>query len=117
MAEWDTGLLECFDDCDVCYVSTFCPICQVAYQRASVSESAVSWRDYLYATVCPIWSCVVTRSEIRGKYGIKGSLFSDLVAILCCSFCGLAQQTRQLYLRGQTPAGMWMEDERFQTFR
>jgi hypothetical protein len=52
---------------------------------------------------CPICCGVITRGEIREKYGYEGSFFSDLCILCVCSCCAVAQQTRELQLQGVRP--------------
>jgi len=112
MGDWDTGLFHCTgqEHWKSFFVSAFCLCCQGAYQRAGLDQRECNAKDALLMLFCPICTLVHTRWKIREKYGISGSAPVDVMTLLCCTVCAVAQQTRQMDLRGAKPAGMWMDN-------
>eukprot|EP01012_Entosiphon_sulcatum_P022997 TRINITY_DN2797_c0_g1_i2.p2 TRINITY_DN2797_c0_g1~~TRINITY_DN2797_c0_g1_i2.p2 ORF type:complete len:114 (+),score=18.86 TRINITY_DN2797_c0_g1_i2:49-390(+) len=106
---WDTGLLECGADVKICLVSWCCGCCQVAHQRAALESRECSFGDSILVFLCPLCCQVKTRGEVREKYGIEGSALSDCCASYYCMPCAIAQQHRQLQMRGNVPKGCLME--------
>eukprot|EP01123_Difflugia_compressa_P003834 TRINITY_DN15144_c0_g1_i1.p1 TRINITY_DN15144_c0_g1~~TRINITY_DN15144_c0_g1_i1.p1 ORF type:complete len:110 (+),score=23.34 TRINITY_DN15144_c0_g1_i1:186-515(+) len=107
--EWDTGIFQCFGEhCHSFIVSVFCPVCQLAYQRAGLDQRECGFTDFIITLFCPVCVAVYTRTSIREKYNIDGSISVDVLYMLLCTVCAIAQQTRQMDLRGAKPAGMWM---------
>eukprot|EP01129_Flabellula_baltica_P016383 TRINITY_DN86_c0_g1_i1.p1 TRINITY_DN86_c0_g1~~TRINITY_DN86_c0_g1_i1.p1 ORF type:complete len:111 (-),score=21.78 TRINITY_DN86_c0_g1_i1:89-421(-) len=110
MADWDTGLFDCFSDIKVCVVTLFCAPCQASYQRAAVEDRECEIMDLICMLFCSICCIVKVRGDIRDKYGIEGSLIMDIITLLCCSICSVTQHTRQLDIKGAKPAGFCMDD-------
>jgi len=110
MSAWDTKLLDCFSDIKVLLVSCFCGLCQLAQQKATVESHNCGIGDFIPVCLCGICCAVSVRGKIREKYGIEGSVLTDLLAAWCCGLCALSQQTRQLRLKGDKPGGCFMEN-------
>src|SRR4051812_974312 len=109
MSEWDTGVLDLMIDRKVCCVSLFCTPCQLAYQKAAIEEHQCGVMDFLWSLLCFCPCGAQVRGNIRFKYGIDGSPLGDCLAITCCPCCTVAQQTRQLDIKGLKPAGFMMD--------
>ena len=91
-------------------VSYYCGICQLAYQKAAVEEHECGIGDLIPVWCCAICCQVTIRGKIREKYGLDGSCPVDCLVSLFCGLCAISQQTRQLDMKGQKPAGCFMED-------
>ena len=109
MSDWDTGIFDCFSDIKVCLLSWLCGTCQVAQQKATVEGHDCGIGDLIMVWCCGICCQVSVRGKIREKYGIDGSLVGDIVFSLCCMICSISQQTRQLDMKGDKPAGICMD--------
>mmetsp|Transcript_758 Transcript_758/g.1027 ORF Transcript_758/g.1027 Transcript_758/m.1027 type:complete len:123 (+) Transcript_758:1098-1466(+) len=110
MSLWSTGLFSCCDDFKVCVVSTFCCPCQLAYQRAAIDNEQCQFSSCFPFLFCPICCAVNVRADLREKYSVPGSFIADLFAMCVCWACAVAQQTRQLDMKGLRPAGMFMDE-------
>lgn len=108
-APWDVNLFECFADIKLCLVSWLCGVCQIAHQKAVVEGHECNMVDLLLSYCFPICCAVKVRGDIRAKYGIDGSLISDILTVWCCPLCAIVQQHRQLILKGDKPAGCLMD--------
>eukprot|EP01127_Copromyxa_protea_P015634 TRINITY_DN4528_c0_g1_i1.p1 TRINITY_DN4528_c0_g1~~TRINITY_DN4528_c0_g1_i1.p1 ORF type:complete len:110 (-),score=13.89 TRINITY_DN4528_c0_g1_i1:25-354(-) len=109
MSDWDTGIFDLMIDQKVCMVSTFCLPCQLAYQKATIEEHQCGIMDLLFSIICFCPCGAKVRGDIRGKYGIDGSPVADCLSITFCPCCTVAQQTRQLDIKGLKPAGFLMD--------
>ncbi|KAM6440632.1 placenta-specific gene 8 protein-like [Liasis olivaceus] len=85
--QWQTGLLDCCDDCGVCMCGLCCPLC-LGCQIASDMDEC-----------CLCGLTMAIRSVYRTKYGIPGSLLSDFFASMCCSLCTACQLKRDINKR------------------
>eukprot|EP00992_Anisonema_acinus_P006171 TRINITY_DN19929_c0_g1_i1.p3 TRINITY_DN19929_c0_g1~~TRINITY_DN19929_c0_g1_i1.p3 ORF type:complete len:114 (+),score=39.67 TRINITY_DN19929_c0_g1_i1:60-401(+) len=102
-APWDTQLLECLSDGRVCLVSLCCPTCQLAHQKAIIENKDCSPIDAVLIMCCPL--CCL----IKIQYLIDGNCTADFLSALCCGVCAVAQQHRQLQLKGDRPHGCFMD--------
>ncbi|XP_053113463.1 placenta-specific gene 8 protein-like [Hemicordylus capensis] len=85
--QWQTDLLDCYDDCGVCLCGLFCTLC-LGCQVASDMEECI---------LCG--PTMAMRSLYRTKYGISGSLLGDFFATGCCPHCSLCQLKRDINKR------------------
>jgi len=108
---WETALFDCFSDPRVCCVSLFCAPCQGAFQKSSLEDRDCAVTDLLMFIFCAPCCFIQTRIAIRDKYGFQGSIVGDICSFLLCGPCAVAQQTRQLRLKGKKPAGFCMDTE------
>jgi len=109
MSQWDHGIFECFGDIKVCLLSWICGTCQVAQQKATVEGHDCGIGDLIPVLCCPLCCMISVRGKIREKYGIEGSLVSDILCAWGCAICAVTQQTRQLEAKGDKPAGICMD--------
>ncbi|XP_036002319.1 cornifelin-like [Fundulus heteroclitus] len=100
---WSTSLFECFNDMSNCCFACWCfPCmqCQTAKQYG--------WCLCMpLLDVCGVVSCIL-RSNIRERYNIPGSAFSDYATVLCCHCCAWCQMNRELKIRDHQPSGTSM---------
>ncbi|PRP88782.1 hypothetical protein PROFUN_00250 [Planoprotostelium fungivorum] len=110
---WSSGICECSEDWSIFLTSLFCCPCQLAKNRAISKDEPLSVTSCLSVWLCtcceyPIYYSTMTRIDfapktrgvIRKRYGIHGSLQTDCIAICCCPWCAVAQETRELKLHG-----------------
>lgn len=108
-APWDTQLFDCTSDCKIFLVSWCCACCQLSHQRAVLDNKDCSIVDAALISLCLLCCQVKIRSDLRTKYGIEGSMGSDCCMSYYCMPCAIAQQQRQLQLKGDRPQGCFME--------
>eukprot|EP01123_Difflugia_compressa_P008776 TRINITY_DN2713_c0_g1_i1.p1 TRINITY_DN2713_c0_g1~~TRINITY_DN2713_c0_g1_i1.p1 ORF type:complete len:118 (+),score=13.21 TRINITY_DN2713_c0_g1_i1:79-432(+) len=104
---WDTSLFDCMADKRICLYSLFCSCCQGAYLLSALEGHPCGVQDGLKLTFCSLCYFVKIRGEVRKKYTIDGSIFIDLVTLMFCPFCAVAQTTRQYEIK-EAPVGMHM---------
>eukprot|EP00998_Keelungia_sp_KM082_P012751 NODE_9137_length_526_cov_251.150376_g9114_i0.p2 GENE.NODE_9137_length_526_cov_251.150376_g9114_i0~~NODE_9137_length_526_cov_251.150376_g9114_i0.p2 ORF type:complete len:112 (+),score=24.20 NODE_9137_length_526_cov_251.150376_g9114_i0:73-408(+) len=108
-APWDANLFECLADVKICLVSWCCGVCQLAHQKAVVEGHECGIGDLIITWLCAFCCAVKIRGAIRDKYGIGGSVLTDCLTVWLCGICALSQQHRQLILKGDKPAGCFMD--------
>eukprot|EP01123_Difflugia_compressa_P002715 TRINITY_DN134_c0_g1_i1.p1 TRINITY_DN134_c0_g1~~TRINITY_DN134_c0_g1_i1.p1 ORF type:complete len:112 (+),score=11.26 TRINITY_DN134_c0_g1_i1:99-434(+) len=107
--QWEVELFDCLAEPKIFLVSLFCPLCQASYQLAGVEGHDCNIMDFLWMLFCGPCCIIKVRGDIREKYNIDGSLLMDVLMLWCCGPCAVAQQTRQLNLKGVKPAGFLMD--------
>ena len=106
---WDTQLLECLEDPNLCCTVLWCPGCMLAQQKSVLSYKECSSGDAALMCVCLPCCVSATRNDIKAKYGILDEPFADYAAACCCATCAVSQQHRQMKLHGDTPGGPCMK--------
>ncbi|GJU51892.1 plant cadmium resistance 6-like protein [Tanacetum coccineum] len=111
---WYTGLFDCLDDPENAIITLCCP-CVTFGQVAEMLDNggtSCETAGCIYTVIalviaCPcIYSCTY-RTKLRGRFGLDESPASDCVTHLCCEYCALCQEYRELNYRGLNPsAGM-----------
>ncbi|TFK17997.1 PLAC8-domain-containing protein [Coprinopsis marcescibilis] len=113
--DWSYSILGCFGDMKTCCLATWCPC--LAYSRnkrrfehlethgiPDPERDAVCGGDgWVYSLVefaCDLgWVLQMqTRKEMRRRYNLKGSAWSDCFTSLVCEQCDLVQVSRELEL-------------------
>ncbi|KFP77256.1 Placenta-specific 8, partial [Acanthisitta chloris] len=84
---WETGLMDCCNDCGVCLCGSFCFICLGCQVAADMNEC------------CLCGTSVAMRTLYRTKYNIPGSILNDAVTTMCCPWCSLCQLKRDINIR------------------
>jgi len=107
---WRSGtVIDCFDDIDVCVV-TFCLPCLVfSENRSTLHGGPQSAHDegidpcLIYCLIMSVSACTLqclyaysTRTDIRRKYNLVEEPCDDCVTHICCHFCALCQEHREL---------------------
>ncbi|TNM92148.1 hypothetical protein fugu_019160 [Takifugu bimaculatus] len=86
-SEFQTGLMECCDDCGVCWYTLLCPLCVGCSIASDMDECC------LCGLGMPI------RAVYRTKYNIKGSMCNDFVTNYFCMCCATCQLKRDINRR------------------
>ncbi|KXZ50626.1 hypothetical protein GPECTOR_15g310 [Gonium pectorale] len=60
----------------------------------------------LYLLGFPCLLQLMSRNNLRMKYGIGGDPCSDFCISWCCAPCGMCQEYRELVIRGHKPGGL-----------
>lgn len=98
-------LCGCFDDCNICLMSFFCPCTQFGrnYQQLHGGEEEVYQQGLLYLKIAHS-AHVGLRKEMRKKFNIQGTEREDFWVTFLCSCCALAQEAREIEWRKQEAA-------------
>ncbi|XP_026003426.1 cornifelin-like [Astatotilapia calliptera] len=112
LIDWDSGLLDCFEDASTCCYGFWCGPCLTCTVAGRFGENNC-------LPLCDICCCVVSavfglpifpppavlslRAAMRNRYGIKGSLCKDIAISCCCATCSWCQMHRELKHRKQAP--------------
>ncbi|XP_026002098.1 placenta-specific gene 8 protein-like [Astatotilapia calliptera] len=112
LTDWDSGLLDCFEDASTCCYGFWCGSCLASTVAGRFGEnSCLPLCDTCCSgglTACGIPVCVPPavlslRVAMRNRYGIKGSLCKDIAISYCCATCSWCQMHRELKHRKQGP--------------
>ncbi|XP_059197649.1 uncharacterized protein LOC131978142 [Centropristis striata] len=111
--DWNSGLCDCFEDASTCCYGFWCGPCIAC----TVSER---FGENRFLPICDICGPVILsfcgiplavppavlslRVAVRNKYGIKGSVCKDILAVSCCGWCAWCQMHRELKHRKKTPS-------------
>uniref|UniRef100_A0A3Q0RYG0 Plac8 onzin related protein 6 n=1 Tax=Amphilophus citrinellus TaxID=61819 RepID=A0A3Q0RYG0_AMPCI len=105
LTDWDSGLLDCFEDASTCCYGFWCGPCLACTVSGRFGENnCLPLCDVLcYITLAAfgIGGCVPpaalsVRAAMRNRYGIKGSLCNDIFVSCCCASCSWCQMHREL---------------------
>ncbi|KAI9457431.1 PLAC8 family-domain-containing protein [Russula earlei] len=113
--DWSYGLCSCFSACGLCCWAVCCPcvvysknrqrLRSLQHQGAPLPGGGERYDDY-----CFIYGCltVVTgygwvlhinqATDVRERYGIRGSPICDCFKAWCCRPCSLTQERREIEL-------------------
>jgi len=102
---WTTGIFDCCPSpfLHECLLSCFLSTYQIARNRSAIQAQECGCKDCFYSTMCPFCCGILVRREIRDMYGINGSILSDSCAYFCCFPCAIAQDSREMKIRGAPP--------------
>ncbi len=112
--EWSNGICGCFGDITVCKFCNFSRIvsvncvffsiigllsyfvpCVVFGQNAEkLGESCVMYGLSQVVPLLNLYCRTSVRGRIREQKGIEGSCFKDLLCVLFCPMCALAQEAQ-----------------------
>eukprot|EP01090_Pellita_catalonica_P017438 TRINITY_DN5263_c0_g1_i1.p1 TRINITY_DN5263_c0_g1~~TRINITY_DN5263_c0_g1_i1.p1 ORF type:complete len:116 (+),score=2.73 TRINITY_DN5263_c0_g1_i1:78-425(+) len=105
-ADFNEGLCECFNDCEICLCSFCFPCVQVGRnmgEDTGIGEGDCCTWSFLYILANVVGAaCIVhliERGRVREHFGIKGDVIGDLMCVLCCAPCALAQEGREIKSR------------------
>ena len=101
---WNEDLCGCCNDSSSCCLSCFCPAIQYAYNSQLIDQSSFCGAccEYLLLGMfgCDICLRGSLRRRIRYAYGIQSDCCCDCFVHCVCGCCALAQETREIALRG-----------------
>uniref|UniRef100_A0A3P9CRD2 Plac8 onzin related protein 6 n=1 Tax=Maylandia zebra TaxID=106582 RepID=A0A3P9CRD2_9CICH len=110
LTDWDSGLLDCFEDASTCCYGFWCGPCLTQTVAGRFGENnLLPLFDLMFAPsfygipTCPPPAVLSVRVAMRNRYGIKGSLLNDIVISSCCATCSWCQMHRELKHRKQAP--------------
>lgn len=114
VAEFSTGLCDCFEDVPLCCLTFWCP-CITFGQIAEILDKGSApcgVSGTLYALLLGftgfqwIYSSMY-RSKLKALYGIEDDCCGDCCTHFWCECCALCQEYRELQLRGYDVALGW----------
>ncbi|XP_044056032.1 cornifelin-like [Siniperca chuatsi] len=112
LTDWNSGLLDCFEDASTCCYGFWCCPCLACTVSGGFGENTcLPLCDILspaITTACGIPMAVPAavlslRAAMRNRYGIKGSLCKDIAVSCFCVWCSWCQMQRELKHRKITP--------------
>jgi Cys-rich protein (TIGR01571 family) len=110
---WLSGLCDC--SCMECLEGIFCPCCIFGYVNSRLDAERVN--GVVSGTMDPASCCgslwyldawtFANRREVMERYNIIGeSHIMSLVKVLCCPFCTILQQRREMGYENEWPGGL-----------
>lgn len=114
---WQTHLCSCCAEPAICVESLCCPHCQIGRQQNMLTkgEAGMHWEcvrtlllDFISCGLCLVCYNVEQRNLMAINYGIRddvGCLVNGCCKTLWCVPCAIAQQHREMIIRGQNPGG------------
>uniref|UniRef100_A0A3B3BMG6 Plac8 onzin related protein 6 n=1 Tax=Oryzias melastigma TaxID=30732 RepID=A0A3B3BMG6_ORYME len=126
--EWNTALLDCFEDPRTCCYGFWCGPCLACTVSGRFRElyclpacDVLALLSQLMGVpLCvlasPIFGITISvppvavsmRAAMRNRYGIKGSIAEDVAASCFCWWCAWCQMYRELKHRMKTPPAAMM---------
>lgn len=112
LVEWETGLLDCFEEASTCCYGFWCAPCLTCTVSGRFGENTClplcdicSNVTTLYygISLCAPPAALSMRAAMRNRYGIKGSLCEDIAISCFCRWCSWCQMHRELKHRKKTP--------------
>ncbi|KAL4586811.1 hypothetical protein LXL04_011455 [Taraxacum kok-saghyz] len=108
---WTTGLFDCIDDPENAIITLCCP-CVTFGQLASTIDNrgtSCEMSGMIYTVVALVigMPCIISctyRTKLRGRFGLMETPASDCITHLCCEYCALCQEYRELNNRGFNPS-------------
>ncbi|KAH3750881.1 hypothetical protein DPMN_185417 [Dreissena polymorpha] len=95
-AEWQHGLLGCFDNISLCLISWLVPCYQFGKNAEAVGESCLMCGLGFLVPVLDIILAIHIRGKIRESKGIQGSVLGDILYWFCCPLCSLVQEAQEV---------------------
>lgn len=116
--DFNTGLCDCFSDCDSCLEAYFCAHCQVSQQYNVLTTGRREMNPLLCLAMLGADMCgamgvalaigtIVTRGEVRMRLGLtdETSMQSCCRAFWCVG-CSICQTYREMSIRHVWPGGI-----------
>ncbi|XP_010271278.1 PREDICTED: protein PLANT CADMIUM RESISTANCE 2-like isoform X1 [Nelumbo nucifera] len=111
---WSSGLFDCFNDCESCCLTLWCPcitfgrIAEIVSKGSSSCVGSASLYTLIWVLLgCPwIYSCTY-RSMLRQQFSLQETPCADCLVHCCCDCCALCQEYRELKQRGFSMAQGW----------
>eukprot|EP00262_Sarcandra_glabra_P019327 TRINITY_DN7258_c0_g1_i2.p1 TRINITY_DN7258_c0_g1~~TRINITY_DN7258_c0_g1_i2.p1 ORF type:complete len:170 (+),score=6.25 TRINITY_DN7258_c0_g1_i2:52-510(+) len=111
---WSTGLCDCFDDCQTCCMTWFCPcitfgrIAEIVDRGStSCAESGAIFLLLQWGVGCGWLYALLYRRKLRKRFNLEESPCNDCLVDFCCTSCALCQEYRQLQSLGFDMAIGW----------
>ncbi|KAH8981350.1 PLAC8 family-domain-containing protein [Lactarius hatsudake] len=122
LRDWSFGLFDCTSECGLCCWATWCP-CVVyskdkqRFQHLQIRGTPLPGGGERFNDTCCIYGCLLptgyawvlnidTRTNIRGRYSIRGGYTNDSFTTWCCHPCSLTQERREIELEENSFGGL-----------
>ncbi|CAL1530364.1 unnamed protein product [Lymnaea stagnalis] len=92
--EWTHELFGCFDNVGICLLAHLVPCYLFGRLASDVGESCLICM-LIDMFIYP-WPHICIRGKVREQRDISGTIISDVVQVLCCSCCALAQEAQEM---------------------
>ncbi|PAA66197.1 hypothetical protein BOX15_Mlig006355g1 [Macrostomum lignano] len=94
-AEFQVGLLGCFNDCGLCVLTYFVPCYTFGKNAEAVGENCILCG---FGICCGLGFILgpIVRGKIREKQNIPGSFITDYCIWFFCAFCALVQEAQEV---------------------
>jgi Cys-rich protein (TIGR01571 family) len=96
MGEFQKGLFGCFGDITTCIISFFVPCLQFGRNAEAIGENCLTYGLSQIVPILGLYCRAMVRGKIRDQKSIPGSCLMDLILILFCYSCTLAQEGQEL---------------------
>uniref|UniRef100_A0A3Q0S432 Plac8 onzin related protein 2 n=1 Tax=Amphilophus citrinellus TaxID=61819 RepID=A0A3Q0S432_AMPCI len=96
LTDWDSGLLDCFEDASTCCYGFWCGPCLACTVSGRFGENNCLPLCDIFCGVPIPPAALSVRAAMRNRYGIKGSLCNDIFVSCCCASCSWCQMHREL---------------------
>uniref|UniRef100_A0A3Q0S6W5 Plac8 onzin related protein 2 n=1 Tax=Amphilophus citrinellus TaxID=61819 RepID=A0A3Q0S6W5_AMPCI len=103
LTDWDSGLLDCFEDASTCCYGFWCGPCLACTVSGRFGENNCLPLCDIFCGVPIPPAALSVRAAMRNRYGIKGSLCNDIFVSCCCASCSWCQMHRELKHRKKNP--------------
>lgn len=95
-AGWNYNLFGCFEDKNLCMLSTFCPCYVFGKVAYTVDKSCLLWGILLLIPFVNLIAFGRIRYHVRKTVHIDGVCSDDCVLTMFCAPCALVQEAREV---------------------
>jgi len=92
--DWSYGTFGCLGDCRICIFSFCLPCVQVGRNAEYFGEDCLTAACMNLCCMFPYE--IISRNRLRHLRNIKGSMTMDIMCLMCCPWCSLAQDAREI---------------------
>ncbi|XP_059167079.1 uncharacterized protein LOC131949280 [Physella acuta] len=92
---WDVGLFSCFRSVSKTVLALCCP-CYLFGKLAEATERDCCCYGFLCLTPASCYVQAIIRQDVRVEQEISGSIWGDFLTVLCCPWCSLVQEAREI---------------------
>uniref|UniRef100_A0A8D0G1G5 Cornifelin n=1 Tax=Sphenodon punctatus TaxID=8508 RepID=A0A8D0G1G5_SPHPU len=85
--DWSSGRFDCFSDCGICLLGTFCPLLMTCYVAKQYGENCC---------LGLVGGMTALRTHMRLSYGIQGTICKDALSMCFCTPCELCRMAREI---------------------
>ncbi|KAH9509756.1 Cell number regulator 3 [Bulinus truncatus] len=96
MAEWQHGLFGCFSNIGLCLITYFVPCYTFGKNAEAVGDSCLLCCLVFFVPFLNVLGLLSVRGKIRSSRNIGGSIITDFLAVMCCTFCALVQEAQEV---------------------
>jgi len=94
--DWSSGLCDCFEDMESCFITWFVPCYQIGLNKANTDGRDCSCCDCFVSMGGPHTAIYFNRTQIRAKYGLMQDPCNDCCVSAFCAACVVCQHARHI---------------------